>query len=174
MIDMSVVLFAFVSLLGTTILTSVVGLLLKRSFDKYFQKRDKELEELSELREHKAHEERETIKNDMKDAIEEVVKPIKEDLIMIKKGTQAGLRHDLAIMADEWLMKGYCPRNVKDDFNNIYTQYHQLGKNGVMDNLYHSILGLPEGKPKPKTTTKPRTTNKPTSSTQSTSRILNE
>lgn len=162
------------SLLLSTILTTIVGIWLKRSFDKYFQKRDKELDELSQLREHKAYEERETLKNDMKDAIEEAVKPIKEDLIIIKKGTQAGLRHDLAMMADEWLMKGYCPRDVKDDFNNIYTQYHQLGKNGVMDNIYHSILGLPEGKPKPKTTTKPRTINKPASSTQSTSRILNE
>lgn len=174
MVDMGVVIVGFVSLLGTTILTSVVGILLKRSFDKYFQKRDKELEELSKLREHKAREERETLKNDMKDAIEEAVKPIKEDLIMIKKGTQAGLRHDLAMMADEWLMKGYCPRNVKDDFDNIYIQYHQLGKNGVMDNIYHSILELPEIKPKPKKPTKPRTINKPATSTQSTSRILNE
>ena len=90
----------------------------------------------------------------MKEAIEEAVEPIKQDLAIIKKGTQAGLRHDLCLIADEWLIKGYCPRNVKVDFENLYNQYHQLGKNGVMDNTYQSILALPESKPRTRSTTK--------------------
>lgn len=129
-----------------TALTAVIGILLKRSFDKFFQKRDKEIAELNQLRERQAIEERADFKQDMIKAIEDAVEPIKQDLIMIKRGTQAGLRHDLSMMADEWLTKGYCPRNVKDDFDNIYTQYHQLGRNGVMDNIYQSILALPEMK----------------------------
>lgn len=139
---------AIVSILLSAFLTAVVGILLKRSFDKFFQKRDKEIAELNQLREEKALEERKDFKQDMIKAIEEAVEPIKQDLVMIKRGTQAGLRHDLSMMADEWLTKGYCPRNVKDDFDNIYTQYHQLGRNGVMDNIYQSILCLPETKVK--------------------------
>lgn len=159
---------AIISLIGSTAITSIIGLFLKRSFDNFFKK--KEQEELDnktrdeKLKELELQKEREERKKDMKEAIEEAVEPIKQDLFVIKKGTQAGLRHDLCLMADEWLAKGYCPRNVKVDFENLYNQYHQLGKNGVMDTTYQAILALPESKPKTKSTTK-----KPTKKT-----ILNE
>jgi hypothetical protein len=158
MSELNIWLVAMTSLLGSTILTTMVAILLKRSFDKFFSKRDKELLELTELRERRAHEERELLKKDMKQAIEDAIEPLKQDLYVIKKGTQAGLRHDLSMMADEWLVKGFCPRNVKDDFENLYRQYHQLGKNGVMDNIYQSILALPESEPKKRAVKKASTT----------------
>jgi len=80
-------------------------------------------------------------------------------LEMIKKGTQAGLRYDLFMMADEWLAKGFCPRRIKSDFEHLYTQYHLLGKNGVMDSTYQAILALPESLPESK---KKRKTTKKT------------
>lgn len=146
------------SLVVSTIITTVLSIVIKRSFDGYFKK--KEIEELEQkekderLKELELQKEREQRKKDMKEAIEEAVEPIKQDLYILKKGTQAGLRHDLNLIADEWLIKGYCPRNVKVDFENLYNQYHQLGKNGVMENTHQAILALPESKPRAKSTTK--------------------
>lgn len=151
------------------LITTVVGIFIKRSFNKFFNKKEQEEEERKnneeKLRRFEVGEEREERKKDMREAIEEAVEPIKQDLAIIKKGTQAGLRHDLHLIADEWLVKGYCPRNVKVDFENLYNQYHQLGKNGVMDNTYQAILALPESKPRTRSTTKSsskKTTKKPT------------
>lgn len=151
-----------------TLVTTVVSILIKRNFDKFFRRKEQEEEERKnneeKLKEFEVGKEREERKKDMREAIEEAVEPIKEDLAIIKKGTQAGLRHDLHLIADEWLIKGYCPRNVKVDFESLYNQYHQLGKNGVMDNTYQSILALPESKPRTRSTTKssPKKTTKKT------------
>lgn len=145
----------------STAIPTIINIVTKRKFDLIFKKQDEDKEKLRLYEESKAEKLREQQKQDMKEAIEEAIEPVKKDLSIIKKGTQAGLRHDLATMADIWLVKGYCPRHVKDDFDNIYTQYHALGKNGVMDQLYLSILALPETEPKPRTTTK-KTTRKST------------
>lgn len=156
--DIRDILILILSLVVPSVLTTVVSILIKRSFNKFFSKKEQEEEERKnnekKLRCFEVDKERAERKKDMREAIEEAVEPIKEDLAIIKKGTQAGLRHDLHLIADEWLVKGYCPRNVKVDFESLYNQYHQLGKNGVMDNTYQSILALPESKPKTRGTTK--------------------
>lgn len=160
------ILIPILSLVVSTLVTTVVGIFIKRSFDKFFSKKEQQEEERKnneeKLRCFEVGEEREERKKDMREAIEEAVEPIKQDLAIIKKGTQAGLRHDLHLIADEWLIKGYCPRNVKVDFENLYNQYHQLGKNGVMDNTYQAILALPESKPRTRSTTKSSTKPKKT------------
>lgn len=165
-VDLANILIPILSLVVSTLVTTVVGILIKRSFDKFFNKKEQEEEEKKnnekKLKDFEISKEREERKNDMKEAIEEAVEPIKQDLAIIKKGTQAGLRHDLGLIADEWLVKGYCPRNVKVDFENLYNQYHQLGKNGVMDNTREAILALPESKPRTKSTTKSSTKPKKT------------
>lgn len=63
---------------------------------------------------------------------------------ILKCGVQALLRHDLNEIYDTWVPRGYCPNDVKVDFENMFTQYHQLGKNGVMDNKHNVILSLPD------------------------------
>ena len=157
-------LIALITVACSTIISTVVGLVIKRSFDKFFIKKEKEEKEKEEqikrLKEFESQKEREEHKKDIREAIEEAIAPIKQDLSFIKKGTQAGLRHDLCLMADEWLVKGYCPRDVKVDFENLYTQYHNLGKNGVMDSTFQSMLALPDSKPKTtrKTNTKKKIT----------------
>ena len=155
---------ALISLAGSTVLTSIIGVIVKRSIDKFFDKKEKEEEEKKirddRLRELEAEKQRQERKEDVRVAIEEAVEPIKQDLAIIKKGTQAGLRHDLCLMADEWISRGYCPRNVKVDFDNLYTQYHMLGKNGVMDNTYQAILSLPDKLPKKTSTSTAKKTTK--------------
>ena len=65
---------------------------------------------------------------------------------IIKRGVQALLRHDLYEIYNHWIKKGYCPNDVKNDVENMYNQYHNLGKNGVMDSMYHELLALPVSK----------------------------
>ena len=65
---------------------------------------------------------------------------------ILKKGIQALLRHDLNEIYNEWYPRGYCPDDVKVDFQNMYEQYHSLGKNGVMNGKYNAIINLPSNK----------------------------
>ena len=146
--DVTTLWTALITLAASTIITTIIGLLIKRSFNNFFKKRadaeEKQKNTADKLKGFEDQRDCESRKKDMKDAIEEAITPIKQDLAIVKKGIQAGLRHDLVQMADEWLPKGYCPRTVKIDFENEYNQYHALGKNGVMDNTYQAILDLPE------------------------------
>ena len=40
----------------------------------------------------------------------------------------------------------YAPLYAKENFENCYKQYHELGANGVMDKLRDEFLGLPNTK----------------------------
>lgn len=149
-------LFTFVSIAASTAITTFIAAFINKSLSRHFSKIEREEalrrdqnEKLLFLESQKSKEE---IKQDIREAIREAIEPMKKDLEMIKKGTQAGLRYDLFTMADEWLAKGYCPRRVKTDFEYLYTQYHVLGKNGVMDSTYEAILALPDSLPEKKRT----------------------
>lgn len=65
----------------------------------------------------------------------------------IKKGLQAALRSQLIDMYNEWVPKKWAPLYVKDNYENVYTQYHSLGKNGVMDRYHEEFMSLPDFKP---------------------------
>lgn len=82
--------------------------------------------------------------------IKEDVAQLKGDLCIAKQSLQATLRHELYEIADKWLAKGYCPIQDKEDFENIYKKYHDLGRNGVMDDIYAKVMELPVIKPRPK------------------------
>jgi hypothetical protein len=147
-------LVTIISIAGSTAITTFIATFINKSISKHFSKIEREdnirrgqAEKLLILESQRSKEE---IKADIRDAIREAVEPMKKDLEMIKKGTQAGLRYDLFMMADEWLAKGFCPRRIKSDFEHLYTQYHLLGKNGVMDSTYQAILALPEALPEKK------------------------
>lgn len=61
----------------------------------------------------------------------------------IKKGTQASLRNSLVQLWEKYSELGYAPVWVRDDFENMYVQYHNLGANGVIDDLRDKFLALP-------------------------------
>jgi hypothetical protein len=150
-------LITIISIAGSTAITTFVATLINKSLSKHFSKVEREetlrREQAEKLLVLESQRTKEEIKQDIRDTIRELLEPMKKDLEMIKKGTQAGLRYDLFMMADEWLAKGFCPRRIKSDFEHLYTQYHLLGKNGVMDSTYQAILALPESLPTEK---KPR------------------
>ena len=68
----------------------------------------------------------------------------------IKLGTQASLRNSLIDAWEHWSKEGYAPVYARDNFENMYTQYHNLGANGVMDDIHEKFLDLPTELPKKK------------------------
>lgn len=67
-----------------------------------------------------------------------------EKTVALCKGVQAILRHNLYDMyADYYEARSFAPPHVKEDFENMYKQYHALGQNGVMDRVYDEFMRLP-------------------------------
>ena len=63
-------------------------------------------------------------------------------------GLQAVLKDLLKIRYLEWIDKGYAPMDARDDLERMYQAYHNLGANGVMDELRKQFLALPPNKEK--------------------------
>ena len=61
----------------------------------------------------------------------------------LERGVQALLRDRLIEIHDEYCPKNEIPLHVKDNFDNLYQQYHALGKNGVMDSFHEEVMDLP-------------------------------
>lgn len=72
-----------------------------------------------------------------------VLKQLTTELKALKLGTQAVIRNVLIDIYDRYYEKGSAPTYVKDDFENLYKQYHALGANGVMDSYYTQFMSLP-------------------------------
>lgn len=62
----------------------------------------------------------------------------------IRLGTQALLRAQLISDWNYYSKKGYAPIYARENFDNVYTQYHNLGANGVMDDIRAKFLALPD------------------------------
>ena len=77
-------------------------------------------------------------------------KTVLTSLGAIKKGTQASLRNSLVQLWEKYSELGYAPVWVRDDFENMYIQYHNLGANGVIDDIRTKFLALPTEAPKKK------------------------
>lgn len=65
----------------------------------------------------------------------------------LERGIQALLRNGLIQQHDAWISYGYAPVYIKDNFENMYQQYHSLGANGVMDTMYAEFMALPTSAP---------------------------
>lgn len=60
------------------------------------------------------------------------------------KGVQALLRSQLYDAYDKYTDRGYAPIYAKENFLNMYEQYHCLGANGVMDKYKETFMELPD------------------------------
>lgn len=74
------------------------------------------------------------------------VRLLKTEMSALKAGTQAVLRNNLIELYDKYYHAGSAPTYIKDNFENLYRQYHTLGANGVMDNYYNNFIALPTEK----------------------------
>jgi hypothetical protein len=71
--------------------------------------------------------------------------------LAIKRGVQALLRDRLTHGYKFHEKEGWADIDDRNNLENIYVQYHNLGQNGVMDDLRKKFLALPTTKPKNKT-----------------------
>ncbi len=61
----------------------------------------------------------------------------------LELGVQALLRDRLIYQYEKYKAKGYAPIYAKENFENLYEQYHRLGANGVMDSIHEEFKNLP-------------------------------
>lgn len=61
----------------------------------------------------------------------------------LERGVQAILRDRLYQSYHHFTEKGYAPLYARENFENMYQQYHTLGKNGVMDDVHEKFFELP-------------------------------
>lgn len=88
----------------------------------------------------------EELKKTIDESLQPIVKKIdelQENNLLIRKAVQANIRVELRDRYDEYLRKGYAPLNIREDLEALYTAYHNLGRNGVMDNLREKFMQLP-------------------------------
>ena len=61
----------------------------------------------------------------------------------VQLGVQALLRDRLYSTYLHYQEKGFAPIYARENFKNMYEQYHTLGANGVMDDIYNKFMALP-------------------------------
>lgn len=71
------------------------------------------------------------------------VQGVHKRMTALEKGVQAILRDRLYQSYNHFKEKGYAPLYARENFENMYQQYHNLGKNGVMDDIHEKFLLLP-------------------------------
>lgn len=125
---------------SSSVLTAIVNCVIKRN-----EKKDKKNEKLDEvLVELKSLSKKVDTLDTKVSNLEERLTNVEAGLEITKSGTQRLLRAELRRVYKEWVKKGYCPTDVKEDFEDMYTIYHNLGKNGVMDKNRDKLMALPE------------------------------
>ena len=65
----------------------------------------------------------------------------------VKRGVQALLRDRLLQGYKFYRRQGWADEDDRSNLENIYLQYHNLGANGVMDDLHNKFLALPAEDP---------------------------
>jgi len=58
-------------------------------------------------------------------------------------GVQALLRAQMIADYNRYSEKGYAPVYARDNFENCWIQYENLGANGVMEDIHKKFLALP-------------------------------
>jgi hypothetical protein len=60
-----------------------------------------------------------------------------------KLGLQAMLRNSIIDQYNKYIEKAHIPIYAMENVTAMYTQYHALGGNGTITNLYNKLLELP-------------------------------
>lgn len=75
------------------------------------------------------------------------VKKSQSDTEAVKLGIQALLRAQMINDYNKWSVKKYAPIYARENFENVWKQYHTLGANGVMKDIHDKFLDLPTEPP---------------------------
>ena len=68
-----------------------------------------------------------------------------EQYATLKMGLQAMLRGQMINDYNHWSENGYAPIYARENFENLWQQYHSLGANGVMNDIHSKFHNLPTG-----------------------------
>lgn len=77
-----------------------------------------------------------------------VLKVIFSQIKAVKLGVQALLRSQMIHEYNKWEERGHAPIYARENFQNCWKQYHDLGANGVMDDIRDKFMMLPIEPPK--------------------------
>ncbi len=61
----------------------------------------------------------------------------------LRKGVQALLRSQMVNEWEHYSLIGWAPIYARENFENMWQQYHGLGANGVMDMIHQRFMDLP-------------------------------
>lgn len=67
-------------------------------------------------------------------------KTYSKEQVALKKGVQAMLRSQMIDMYNQYKEEKKVPIYVKDNFENVWNAYHNLGANGVMDGIHEEFM----------------------------------
>lgn len=163
--------FALITLAASTAVTTIVGLLIKRYFDKYVERKDKEAQEakenekkLKELEEEKRRQERKedvllTMREELGPVIEKLDK-LAEVIEYSREGTVTLLRELMKWDKDNFGSKGFVTAAEDASWHELYNTYKKLGGNHFkewVDAWKEDVESLPREAPKKKTTRKKST-----------------
>ncbi|MBQ2348409.1 MAG: hypothetical protein II388_08590 [Clostridia bacterium] len=72
-----------------------------------------------------------------------IIRKQNDQYTALKLGLQAMLRGQMINDFNHWSEKGYAPIYARENFENLWQQYHSLGANGVMDDIRKKFQELP-------------------------------
>ena len=78
------------------------------------------------------------------DAAEKLANEERTKQEAVMSGVQAMLRDRLLQGYRFYEEKGFAEYDDRSNMENMYKAYHNLGKNGVMDDMHHKFMQLPE------------------------------
>lgn len=141
------------------IITTIVGLIIKKKWDK----KNKEHTDYKRLQEEKhEYQIQETIhkevssletklttnSNQLHEEIKQKLDNMQDSLVLVKGGLQKGLYVNLVHIYKSFKRtlksRGYITVGEKKDYDALYWTYHNLGKNGVADNMHDEVMRMPE------------------------------
>jgi hypothetical protein len=70
-------------------------------------------------------------------------KQYQNDIQLEKKGTQALLRNELLHLGQQYIAQNHVSYVDKQNYENMYNAYHNLGSNGAMTEIYKQVMALP-------------------------------
>ena len=73
------------------------------------------------------------------------IKHSDEQTKALQRGVQALLRERLIHSYRKFFKLGYVDHNDRQNVENMYNQYHNLGENGVMSDMHARFMALPLG-----------------------------
>ena len=78
---------------------------------------------------------------------EEKIRKSNQETEAVMHGVQALLRSEMIKIYNKWVEAGYAPLYARDNFENCWIQYHNLGANGVMNDIHDKFMELPTEPP---------------------------